>query len=953
MFRKCIPIACFLSAAFLEATTAEWTAMGSPADWDVAANWNPNTAFPNATDDVANLTDTSPPIPPNPFINIAMAQPTITVGTLNIDSATNYTIQQMGASILRFSVSSGSAALNVTASLGNGMHTFTVPISLLSSLVVSQGSTSDLTITNNITGGPTITLTMTAPVNTNRLVLSGAGVNTYGGGTFINSGVLSITADNKLGVLVPTPSAVTIGGGTLEFAGSFATSRPFTLTGGASIGVTGANTATINSVISGAGSLTKANTGTLVLTGTNTYQGGTLAGAGVLEISSDANLGDSSGSLSIASATLRTNGSINSARSGSLTGAAVIDLFGNSSTFSGNFSGSGSLRVTNSGAGVPTIQLVGSNSYSGGTLVDPNTHLSGTTNGLQGNITLNAASSLVTFSQNFDGTYSGAIMGPVLSQLTKVGSGTVTFTGTSPFMGTTSINEGALIVNGSLANSPMTVTAAGTLGGFGTVGPTMNFGLIDPGVGTTIGTLTINGALMYMGAAARTNINIAPLASDEITVLGGATILGSLQIEPIPAFYGFSADYTILTSTGLVGTFGPVTSTNPAFAPFVTYTGTTALLHVVISEPFATFPFSNANTAAVGNNIDELYAANQLSPDLFNVFNSFVGESNDTINAALDEMHPAPYTAFTEMQAELDGQLISLFHRLPYLPCSCDNPSRLWIEGLGNTLTMKRHGLEIGFQANTGGLAFGYDGQINEYFVMGAGGAWTRSHLEWHDHRGDGDVNGLYGGIYFDTQADSFYLGASFLAGMDFYETNRHLQFVTTDRHAHASFQALDLIGQISTAYLFGSPQAYFYPYANIDFIYLHTHKFSESGADGLDLNVFARSDETLRSELGLALQVQDRNAAETMCISPLVSIGWVNMCPIQRPKPTATFKGASIPFSVFGWDESWNLFNINFDLSITYRCYSFLIGYNAEFSPDSHTILFNQHGNIRLDWKW
>ncbi len=427
----------------------------------------------------------------------------------------------------------------------------------------------------------------------------------------------------------------------------------------------------------------------------------------------------------------------------------------------------------------------------------------------------------------------------------------------------------------------------------------------------------------------------------------------SLNINPTPGFYGFSADYTILTSTGLGGTFSPVTSSNPAFTPSVTYSATNAFLHVAISSPFAVFPFSNFNTAAVGNNFDALYAANQLSADLFNVINTFIGKTPAVINEALDQMHPAPYSAFTELQTEMDGQLLSLFHRLPFLPCACSKPNRMWIEPFGNSMTLKKHGLEIGAQANSGGLAFGYDGQILENFVVGFGGAWNTTHLEWHDHRGHGDVNGLYGAIYFDSQFGDFYLGGSCLAGMDFYDTSRHIKFITTDRHAEANYKATDVMGQISTAYLFGSPQAFFYPYANLDYLYLHTHKISENSADGLDLTIQPRTDMTLRTEMGLGLQVQDTNAAETMCISPLVSIGWVNMAPLQRPKLKSTFAGASIPFEVKGWDQTWNLFNANFGLSITYRCYSMDLQYNGEMSADKKTLLYNQRGGIRFDWKW
>src|SRR5690606_25162128 len=135
-----------------------------------------------------------------------------------------------------------------------------------------------------------------------------------------------------------------------------------------------------------------------------------------------------------------------------------------------------------------TFTLTGSNSYSRGTTVAASTQLAGTTNGLQGNISLSAATSLLTFSQNFDGTYAGAISGPASSQLTKLGTGTITFSGSSSsFLGTTSINAGTLVVNGSLANSSLvTVHSGATLSGTGTVGTTMNQGSLDPGQGTSV-----------------------------------------------------------------------------------------------------------------------------------------------------------------------------------------------------------------------------------------------------------------------------------------------------------------------------------------------------------------------------------------------------------------------------------------------------------------------------------
>ena len=51
--------------------------------------------------------------------------------------------------------------------------------------------------------------------------------------------------------------------------------------------------------------------------------------------------------------------------------------------------------------------------------------------------------------------------------LTLTGGGQLTLSGTNTYTGTTTINQGKLIVDGSLTNSPVSVNSGGTLGGTG------------------------------------------------------------------------------------------------------------------------------------------------------------------------------------------------------------------------------------------------------------------------------------------------------------------------------------------------------------------------------------------------------------------------------------------------------------------------------------------------------
>jgi fibronectin-binding autotransporter adhesin len=82
-----------------------------------------------------------------------------------------------------------------------------------------------------------------------------ANTNSYSGGTTISAGVLQGTTSSLQGNIINNASLV------------------FDQTANG----------TFSDVISGTGSVTKKNTGTVILSGTNTYSGGTTVSAGVLQ----------------------------------------------------------------------------------------------------------------------------------------------------------------------------------------------------------------------------------------------------------------------------------------------------------------------------------------------------------------------------------------------------------------------------------------------------------------------------------------------------------------------------------------------------------------------------------------------------------------------------------------------------------------------------------------------
>jgi len=153
--------------------------------------------------------------------------------------------------------------------------------------------------------------------------------------------------------------------------------------------------------------------------------------------------------------------------------------------------------------------------------------------------------------------------------LTKVGAGSLTLNGTHTFNGTTTVWDGALVVNGNLTRSPVTVyggvwggalaggQTGGRIGGNGTFGGgvTMQYGgAITPGRGMgSVGNLTINGTLTGVdGAVACFDVAGTPGGtSDRLVVKGNLALAGNntIFINPLTGTLA-AGNYTLATYNG-------------------------------------------------------------------------------------------------------------------------------------------------------------------------------------------------------------------------------------------------------------------------------------------------------------------------------------------------------------------------------------------------------------------
>ncbi len=370
------------------------------------------------------------------------------------------------------------------------------------------------------------------------------------------------------------------------------------------IDVLAGETATVDVTITGTDGLQKTSDGTLILSGANTYTGGTIISGGVLQISSDANLGAAGGSLTFDNATLQTTASVVSGRAVNLRGAGAFDIAsGTTSVFGGAVTGAGSLTKLGDG----TLELQGNNSWTGGTQVTAGTLRADTPGALpaftdyvltggtldlnNNNLTVRSLSgtggqvalgtATLGINQTIDSYFGGAISGA--GGLTKSGSGLLILTGSSSYSGGTNIMGGTIgIVSDSnlgAATGAVTMWDGTTLAILDDVATTRNIGITGTSTlytlaGTTLGvggqisgggTLVKDGGgkLMLTGAnnySGGTTINAGTLQLGN----GGpsGSITGDVLNNGILAFYRVdtSAFAGAISGTGSVQQIGAGTT---------------------------------------------------------------------------------------------------------------------------------------------------------------------------------------------------------------------------------------------------------------------------------------------------------------------------------------------------------------------------------------------------------
>ncbi len=457
---------------------------------------------------------------------------------------------------------------------------------------------------------------LTVNDGTLRLQDDSAAGTTAGGVTVNGDAILQLISNTHVGTEALTLNSLQANGAVESVSGSNSWAGAVTLATGTVINVDAGDTLNLLGAISGPGALTKIDTGTLYFSGgsANTYAGVTTVNAGTLVLAK-----------SFGNASMTNNLVIGDGSGGVNADVVRIEVIAQlPNTVAVTVNSSGLLEITedeNFGS------LAGS-----------------------GNVVINTIPAY-RLAPGFDNTstvFSGVISGP--GRFDKEGTGTMTLSGNNTYTGTTRVDGGKLVVDGSQPQSHVTIGATGILGGTGTVGNINNTagGVVSPG--SSPGILTCSN-VVFSGVSSDFTVELAGLFAgsgyDQLNVRGTNTLGGSTL--NVTAGFGLSNapaigdQFTLLNNDGaeaITGTFAGLANNAALLVDSLTF----RINYDGGSGNDVVLTLTNASGAVVGSAVLSGNGNATIDPNECNLINVLVsnktGIAMSGITATLSSLTP-------------------------------------------------------------------------------------------------------------------------------------------------------------------------------------------------------------------------------------------------------------------------------------------------------------------------
>jgi uncharacterized protein with beta-barrel porin domain len=824
----------------------------------------------------------------------------------------------------------------------------------LSSIFLIVGSAKQVIAANGlneVANGNTVTAT----------TIGGAGATLSGGLIESNeTGSINIIIDSDTGV-------VTIGN-------NITPSDSFTLTessGNTTQGISVTTSGTTNGVVFADDLVVSstANTNSLTITATNdniTFQGNaTTSGGGTNSIAIVGGTGTSTLSLTFDTVNIE-----NIVFDASITASNALDTITmnvnnsqggtNTIAFSQNIGATAAVDILNIGANTTAtfngtvdadainISSTNTTTFNGGVTGAIDFAANGTISVADGvNITgaiTNTTTNQGTLNVAGTSTFSGDVgsTGVGLNAINIQGSGkTVTFSGDLKATTTTISNLATLKFSKAATTVTGSLTAAGTSG------------TID--VGTS--TVTASGTVTF-GASAKLGVTIGT-TNGQLVATGGATLASGTTIVPTVSgsLTSGTAIVILIDDDGDIGLGAGVVSGITVTDNNSQYNFTLALNgnNLELTATAVTTDMSS-NATAVNEVVDVAFANDST---LSSALNGLAGSSEE--GTALESLAPV-VDGGSVIGAVLAGRapLNTVSYRLASLRTGISAGQGLsagdevgegknfWLQGFGAYVDQsERQGIQ-GFEASTGGFAFGGDKKTSNTFLIGLVASYSYTDVNSRLSENQTYINSYQGTVYGTYDFGNNYLDAQFGLAYNDYAGRRFISVGAVDRQANADYEGYQFLTKFELGRDLTLPNEFeFTPSLGLSWTHVEINDYTETGASASNLIVNDQDYDILNLSLrGEFRRTWDINQGS---LTPEVHLGYNFEAIDDQIQTVAAFTGGGNTFQSTGFDPANHSATGGAGLTCSGNNFDLVATYDFEAKKDfvSHSALLKGRWNF------
>lgn len=564
------------------------------------------------------------------------------LGTLTINNNMSATSDSVG----------GTATLTGFLALGSAIRTMTVtngPSGVDFQLQAEVSGLGGITKIGNgfmvLADSNTFSGALTVNDGTLELLNDFSAGATTGGVTVNSNASLRLISSVQIGAESLVLNSTNISGALESISGSNSWAGNITLATNTIINVDVSDTLNLLGIISGSGTLTKIDTGTLIFSGpsANTYTNMTTVEAGTLLLSKPGINGAVPGELTIGDG----SGGVNADVVRLATGSQIANNFPVHILSSGLLDLNDVVETTGSIDGTGRIDL------GAGTLQEGN--------------------------DNGTSRFTGLILGT--GSVFKFGTGTWTLTGNNTYTGPTTVSAGTLAINGSQPQSPVTVNGSASLEGTGTVGDLFVFGSLLPGFNPDTVSSTFTCSNLTFTSTGDYFVDLTgptPGLDYDQMILRGTNTLANSTLHVNPAFIqpvALGQQFTIINNDGaelVTGTFNGLPAGSPINVggySFVIGYGNDVVLtltNIPASVITTSVTSGNGNHAIDPNDCNNIYIAiSNAAPSQMVAVSATLSTTNDSV------MITQPFSKYPDVPVNGRATNLTPFQvsTLPHFPC--------------------------------------------------------------------------------------------------------------------------------------------------------------------------------------------------------------------------------------------------------------------------------------------